>query len=116
MESNRISKTRIMETLKKYLDDQLAWKIYEDMENADNDDLRNQVGMKYGEWKNKIDCDDFSIVWAADSRGGFGKKGWPVYGDCDDLTIVRIDTGMHGKKTLHLWNTELWGWDDLRKA
>ena len=29
--TNRINKIAIMETLKKYLDDQLAWKIFDDM-------------------------------------------------------------------------------------
>lgn len=115
MESNRISKTRIMETLKKYLDDQLAQDIFEDMEKADEYDLRHQAGMKYGEWKNKIDCDSVTLVWAADTPGGFGRKGWGVYGECDDLTIVQIDTGLHGKKTLHLWDTDHWGWPDSYK-
>lgn len=113
--TNRINKTAIMETLKKYLDDELAEKIFYDMEEADLRDEKNQVGMKYGEWKEKFD-DERELVWAADSHGGFGKKGWPVYGNADDLTIVRMDTNMHGKKTLHLWDTELWGWDDLKNA
>lgn len=111
--TNRINKTAIMETLKKYLDDQLAWKIFDDMEAAEERDQRNQVGMKYGEWKQKFD-DDHELVWAADSHGGFGKKGWSVYGNADELTIVRMDTHMGGKKTLHLWDTDLWGWDDLK--
>lgn len=114
MESNRISKTRIMETLKKYLDDQLAQDLFEDMEKADEYDLRHQAGMKYGEWKNKIDCDHVMLVWAADAPGGFGRKGWDVSGDCDDLTIVRIDTGLR-KTTLHLWDTDHWGWPDEYK-
>ena len=113
MELNRMSKIVVMETLKKYLDNQLAWKIYEDIEKADQHDFENQVGMKYGEWKNKFDYENFDIVWAADSHGGFGKKGWTVYGNCDDLTIVRIDRRMD-KLTLHLWDTDLWGWDDLK--
>ena len=111
--TNRINKIAIMETLKKYLDDQMAWKIFDDMEAAEERDQRNQVGMKYGEWKQKFD-DDFELVWAADSHGGFGKKGWSVYGNADDLTIVRIDTHTNGKKTLHLWDTDLWGWDELK--
>ena len=59
--TNRINKTAIMETLKKYLDDQLAWKIFDDMEAAEERDQRNQVGMKYGEWKQKFD-DDRELV------------------------------------------------------
>lgn len=110
---NNINKIAIMETLKKYLDNQLAWKIFDDMENKQEKDERNQAGMKYGEWKKKFD-DSHTLVWAADSHGGFGKKGWSVYGNADDLTIVRIHTDHHGEKILELWDTDLWGWDDLK--
>ena len=111
--TNRINTVAILDTLNKYLDTKLAWTIFDEMLEKHMEDVKNQVGMKYGEWKIKFG-DEHTLVWAADSHGGFGKKGWSVYGDADDLTIVRIDTDHHGFKTLHLWNTDLWGWDDLK--
>lgn len=49
-------------------------------------------------------------IWAADAHGGFGKKGWPVYGNCNDLSVVRVEWHDEAQThaTLHVWNHE-WG-------
>ena len=108
---NRVSKVSVEEVLRKYLADALVEDIMLDIENDQIRERSDEVGMLYGEWKSRFD-DDVSLVWAADSGAGFGKKGWPVYGVCDDMRIVMISKEAH-KKTLHLWYD---GRNDWRKS
>lgn len=51
-----------------------------------------------------------TIVWAADTKGGFGKKGWSVYGRNDDLTVVKVvpKNKSWANVELHVWNNA-WG-------
>lgn len=107
--NNRVSKPVVMEILKKYLDDQLAWKIFEDIEKADEKEAASEIGMTYGEWKERFDERLKAVVWAADTHAGFGKAGDPVYGNADDLKIVMIKTDYKGK-TLCLWDDVLGDW------
>lgn len=98
---NRVSKVVVQDVLDKYLDRSLVWKILEDIEAEDLKKQKSMCGMLYGEWKKHFD-DEHSVVWAADSGAGFGRKGWTVYGDCDDMQIVQVDR-CHDGLTLHLW-------------
>lgn len=109
--ANRVSMVSVEETLKRYLADALVRDIMNDIANDALIEKGSEVGMTYGEWKTRFD-DDFSIVWAADSLGGFGKAGWTVYGNADDLRIVKIVSN-GSKKVLHLWDDS---WGDWRKA
>lgn len=108
---NRVSKVSVEEVLKRYLADALVKDLMIDIAKEQIKERSGEVGMTYGEWKSRFD-DDFSIVWAADSLGGFGKAGWTVYGNADDLRIVKIVSN-GGKKVLHLWDDS---WGDWRKA
>lgn len=99
--SARISKPVIREILDRYLDKTLAGKIFWEMVEQDAEDQKNMVGMTYGEWKERFD-DDRQLVWADDTKAGFGKAGDPVYGDADDCVICR--TMYDGKRyKLYLW-------------
>lgn len=33
----------------------------------------------------------YTAEWAEDSKGGFGRKGWSVYGDSDRLFVAWVD-------------------------
>jgi len=98
---NRVSKVSVREVLREYLADELVDDILMDIEKKQIAERESEAGMTYGEWKSRFD-DDVSLVWADDSGAGFGRKGDPVYGNCDDMRIVKIVTGAH-KKVLHLW-------------
>jgi len=108
---NRVSMVSVGEVLDRYLDADLFYRIMEDIEKASHEEEKAACGMLYGEWKNRFD-DPHSVVWAADSGAGFGKKGWTVYGDCDDMRIVQIDTHQNGEKTLHLWYNSRNDWKE----
>ena len=86
MSSARVSKPAVREILEKYLDDKLAEKIFWDIVEKDELDAKNVIGMTYKEWNERFD-DDREVVWAADTKAGFGKKGDSVYGDLDDCII-----------------------------
>ena len=51
----------------------------------------------------------FKAKWAADTVGGFGKKGWSAYGDISNCDVIREETDSNGKLVLHVWYTKLWG-------
>lgn len=107
---NRVSKVSVETALERFLTDDLRAKIMEDIEYWDRREAETEVGMLYGDWARRFDEEDFDVVWAADSGAGFGEKGWTVYGDCDNMRIVKITKSGH-KKTLHLWYD---GRDDWR--
>lgn len=71
--------------------------------------------MTLKEWKEQNPDASFTTVWAADTLGGFGKKGWGAYGNCDDCDVIRVETKQlqqpRGEefKILYLWYTKLWG-------
>ena len=108
----RVSKVSVMEVLRKYLSEELARDIMGDIEYAECEEMEAEIGMTYGEWKERF-SDEHDVVWAKDSGAGFGRKGWTVYGDCDDMQIVQIDTvGPSRKKVLHLWYAGRKDWRD----
>ena len=111
MASVRVSKVSVMETLKKYLSDDLATDIFYEICDADERDAREMIGMTYAEWSERFD-DDREVVWADDTHAGFGKRGDPVYGNLDDCIICM--TQYDGRRY------KLWVWcealhsDDVR--
>lgn len=66
--------------------------------------------MKVKDWKKQNPDKAHKTVWAADSRGGFGKKGWSAYGNTDDLEIVRVEKleKSWADVKLHVWDYS-WG-------
>ena len=69
--------------------------------------------MTVREWVEKHpEFSGFVMKWAADTRGGFGRKGGGVYGNRDvtwRLEIIREEMLKNGTPVLWLWDTELWG-------
>ena len=70
--------------------------------------------MTVKEWKEQNPDTAFTMIWAADSLGGFGKKGWSVYGNADSCEVIRVDEPHQNgnpwsMKQLHVWLTSLWG-------
>lgn len=108
---NRVSKVVVREALSRYLDNALIHRIMEDIEKESLLESKHECGMLYGEWKSRFE-DSHEIVWAADSLGGFGRAGWSVCGDADNLRIVSIQTD-RGNKVLLLWDDS---WGDWRRA
>lgn len=50
--------------------------------------------MQFKEFKSKYPemfKDGYEAKWAEDSKGGFGRKGWSVYGDDDRLFVAWVD-------------------------
>ena len=90
MESVRVSKEAMKEALLKYLEDDLAMKIFWEACDIDERDARDMVGMTYAEWNARFD-DDREVVWADDTNAGFGRRGDSVYGNLDDCVICRVD-------------------------
>ena len=90
MYSNRVSKIQVKEILGKYLENDLVNKIYWEIVGADENDMKNVIGMTVSEWRARFD-DDFELVWADDTNAGFGKRGDSVYGNSDDCVICRSD-------------------------
>ena len=99
--SNRVSKIAVQDSLRKYLSDDLAAVILKDIIETDECDRENVVGMTFAEWNERFD-DNFSLVWADDTRAGFGNAGQPVYGDPYDCVICKVSYTT-GHCTLHVW-------------
>ena len=98
----KVSCAIVRSVLEKYLDDTLAHKIYWDIFDTDAAARRDVIGMTYREWNTLFD-DDRYLVWADDTKAGFGKAGWPVYGDADDCIICQTAYDGH-RYTLYLWD------------
>lgn len=66
--------------------------------------------MTYKEFKEKHPNTATTTVWAADTKGGFGKKGWSVYGNMNDLEIIKIEPleNSWADVKLYVWDTT-WG-------
>lgn len=99
--SVRISKPAILEALNKYLEKDLANKIFYTACDIDEHDRKNMIGMTCKEWSERFD-DDWEIVWADDTGAGFGKCGDSVYGNVDDCIICRTDYDGH-RYRLWVW-------------
>lgn len=107
MSSVRASRVVIRSVLDKYLDEKLAARIFWDICNQDDADRRNMIGMTWGEYKERFDDDeDVSLVWADDTKAGFGRQGDSVYGNSDDCVICRVVRGSHYTK-LYVWTDPL---------
>ena len=68
--------------------------------------------MKVKEWKDLHPGQGFMTRWAADTLGGFGKKGWSAYGNCDNCDIIREEETQLWDgpyPVLWLWDTDVWG-------
>lgn len=100
--SVRVSKPAVRSVLEKYLSDDLAEDIFREIVEQDEDDARNSIGMTVGEFLDRFEPDDLSIVWADDTKAGFGRRGDSVYGNNKDCVICCINESMH-KVTLHVW-------------
>ena len=44
-----------------------------------------------GEFLKNNNIDTYTAVWAEDTKGGFGKKGWSAYGNCNDCLVAYVD-------------------------
>ena len=99
--NNRVSKMTIIAALRKYLASDLADYIFREIERLDEVEENNVIGMTFGEWKERFD-ENCNIVWADDTKVGFGKKGDQVYGNADDCVICCLIRSM-GKLTLEVW-------------
>ena len=97
--SARISKPAVAEILNKYLDKELAEKMYFEMVEQDAKDKENVIGMTIREFVDRFD-EDAQIVWADDTLAGFGKRGDPVYGNVYDCVICCVE---FEKRKLKLW-------------
>jgi len=63
--------------------------------------------MTVNEWADMNPDRAFSTVWAADTRGGFGRKGQGAYGDAIWRGEVhKIEVNNNGYATLHIWLPE----------
>lgn len=99
----RISKPAIRYVLGKYLSDELAADMFNEMVRLDEEDQEeNIIGMTVGEFMDRFEPDDLRIVWADDTRAGFGRRGDSVYGNVHDCIICRISQSQH-TTTLHVW-------------
>ena len=101
MYSVRVSKVAVLDTLKKYLADDLANDIFEEIVKTDETDYQSMIGMTMKEWNERFD-DDHEVVWAEDTGAGFGKAGDPVYGNMDDCIICMTMRDMH-RLALCVW-------------
>lgn len=52
--------------------------------------------MTFGEFKKMAKDARFVLYAYEDIKGGFGKKGWPLYGNCDDLVVKEFEVHTHG--------------------
>lgn len=86
MYSVRVSKVAVLDTLKKYLADELANDIFEEIVKIDENDYRSMIGMTIKEWNERFD-EKHEVVWADDTCAGFGRAGDPVCGNMDDCVI-----------------------------
>lgn len=43
--------------------------------------------MTFGELKKKYPGFAFTRIAGEDIKGGFGRKGWSLYGNCDDMSV-----------------------------
>lgn len=107
--ANRVSWKVVEEILSRNLTSSTYWGILGELREADDEERAAEIGMTYGEWKKRFDDHLEGVVWAADTNAGFGHKGDPVYGNADDLKIVKIVTTARGK-TLYLWEDILGDW------
>lgn len=67
------------------------------------------MAMTIKEWKEKNPGISYCVRWAADTFGGFGKKGNSAYGDCDDCEIIFSETMQNGNPMHYIWDTKRWG-------
>lgn len=109
---NRVSKVSVREVVGKYLSDELLSRVMADIERAASLERAGQIGMTYGEWKERFD-DNHSPRWAANTQG-FGKAGAAVGGDCDDCRIVSIVSDGE-TKVLLLWDDLMGVYDEAEK-
>ena len=58
--------------------------------------------MTLREFKEKHPEADIITVWGEDTKGGFGKKGWTAYGDCNHCEIMSIEQRKDGSYKLSL--------------
>lgn len=65
--------------------------------------------MTVREWREQNPDKNCTIVWAADTHAGFGKKGWSVYGNCGDCEIISIieKENSWADVELRVWNYAL---------
>ena len=104
---SRVSKPAVQEILNKYLDEELANKIFWEICDKDEEEQINAVGMTVKEWKERNDC-DYKIVWADDTQAGFGARGDSVYGASDHLIICCIERrGAKKECVLQVWSEAL---------
>lgn len=104
--SARISKPAVAAILDKYLDKELAEKMYFEMVEQDTDDMKHIVGMTCREFMERFD-DYISVVWADDTKAGFGKRGDPVSGDLNDCIICCVNYHGLNEKVLEVWSEGL---------
>lgn len=102
----RISRPVVRSVLEKYLADDLAADMLAEMIRQDEEDQANTIGMTVSEFLDRFEPDDLQIVWADDTRAGFGRRGDSVYGDTHDCIICCVSQAQH-TTTLHVWSKPL---------
>lgn len=100
---NRVSKKTVAAALKKkeFMVEDLVDYILREIERLDKAEEDSVIGMTIGEWSDRFD-ENCQIVWADDTKVGFGNKGDQVCGNVDDCVICRT-VRSQGKLTLQVW-------------
>lgn len=60
--------------------------------------------MTVREWLEAHDVTTYHAKWAADTVGGFGKRGWSAYGDVSRCDVIRVEWGENEHPTLWVWH------------
>lgn len=98
---NRVSKQTVAAALKKFMAEDLVDYIFREIERLDKAEEDSVIGMTIGEWNDRFD-ENCQIVWADDTKVGFGNKGDQVCGNVDDCVIC-CTVRSQGKLTLQVW-------------
>lgn len=66
--------------------------------------------MTFKEWKESMPKEtNTDCVFAADTPGGFGKKGWTAYGEYEDLDVISAAKTGENSYKVELWDLKNWG-------
>lgn len=98
---NRVSKKTVAAALKKFMAEDLMNYIFREIERLDKAEEDSVIGMTIGEWNDRFD-ENCQIVWADDTKVGFGNKGDQVCGNVDDCVIC-CTVRSQGKLMLQVW-------------
>lgn len=78
----------------------LADDVYNGFDDLEEAGWRKMTLREYKCWHPEMTC--YRKEAAEDIRGGFGGKGWSLYGNCDDLTVMGVVADHDGECPLIL--------------